>query len=164
MVFEYSNVDLNELYELLYSDLLIIGKSSFNGPYENPTQALFYAKSIGSDVFITTAQFKETRTSFMNMTTLTSSTTYISGYNGSGSVYGTATTYGTKKTTIPIRVNRFNQEGFYLKNLNNIDVLWERTIDQYKETVHNSISGIWENGSYHINVFQSGKQIVALTI
>lgn len=161
MVFEYSNVDLNEIYELLYTDLLIIGKSSFNGPYEDPTQALSYAKSLGSDVFITTAQFKETRTSFMNMTTPTSSTTYISGYNGGDSVYGTATTYGTKTTTIPIRVNRYDQEGFYLKNLNNIDVLWERTIDHYKETAQNSISGIWENESYHINVFQSGKQIVA---
>lgn len=161
MMFEYSNVDLDEIYELLFSDLLVIGKSSFNGPYENPSQARNYAKSIGSDVFISTAQFKETRTSFMNLTTPTTSTTYISGYNGSGSVYGTATTYGTQTTTIPVRVNRYDQEGFYLKNLNNVNVLWNRTSDQYKETENTPLSGIWENESYSITVFKSGAQMVA---
>lgn len=161
MVFEYSNVDLNEIYELLFSDLLIIGKSSFNGPYENPAQAKSYAKSIGSDVFLSTAQFKETRTSFMNLSTPTTSTTYISGYNGSGSVYGTATTYGTQTTTIPVRVNRYDQKGIYLKNINNADVLWNRTIDQYKETESSPLSGKWENESYTIKVYKSGAQMVA---
>ena len=40
MVFEYSNVDLDEIYQLLFSDFLIVGKSSFNGPYENPAQSV----------------------------------------------------------------------------------------------------------------------------
>lgn len=161
MLFEYSNVDLDEIYELLFSDFLIVGKSSFNGPYESPSKVSGYAKSIGSDVFISTAQFKETRTSFMNLTTPTTTTTYASGYNGSGSTYGTATTYGTKTTTIPIRVNRYDQEGYYLKNLNNIDVLWDRISNQYKETDSNSLSGLWENESYSINIYQSGEQLVA---
>jgi hypothetical protein len=51
MIFEYSNVDLEEIYELLFSDFLVIGKSGFNGPYEPPTQSRSYAKSIGADFF-----------------------------------------------------------------------------------------------------------------
>lgn len=161
MVFEYSNVDLDEIYQLLFSDFLIIGKSSFNGPYENPAQSVAYAKSIGADIFISTSQFKETRTSFMNLSTPTTSTTYISGYSGSGSVYGTATTYGTQTTTIPIRVNRYDQEGIYLKKMGSNVPLWERTEAQYKETSKNPLSGKWQNESYRLTVYQSGDQMVA---
>ena len=161
MVFEYSNVDLDEIYNLLYSDFLVIGKSSFNGPYENPSQSIGFAKSIGADVFITSSQFKETRTSFMNLSTPTTSTTYINAYSGSGSVYGTATTYGTRTTTVPISVNRYDQDGMYLKNVNKITPLWERTKQQYRETNNNKLSGSWKNESYQVELFQSGDQIVA---
>lgn len=106
MVFEYANVNLKEIYDLLFSDFLIIGRSSFNGPYENPDRSVIYAKSIGADVFLSTSQLKETRTSFMNLSTPTSSTTYIAGNSGTGSFYGTPTTYGTRTTTVPITVNR----------------------------------------------------------
>ncbi|QYK13527.1 hypothetical protein K0I63_03140 [Shewanella rhizosphaerae] len=161
MIFKYSNVDLDEIYELLFSDYLIIGKSGFNGPYENPDQARSYAKSIGADILITSSQFKETRTSFMNLSTPTTSTTYISGYSGSGPVYGTATTYGTQTTTIPLRVNRYDQDGIYLKNINNANPLWERTRSQYQVTGTNNLSGIWKNESYEIDIIQSGEQMVA---
>ena len=87
MVFEYSNVNLKKVYDLLFSDFLIIGRSGFNGPYEKPDRSVFYAKSIGSDVFISTSQFKEARISFMDLSTPTSSTTRISGYSGAGSFY-----------------------------------------------------------------------------
>ncbi len=161
MLFEYRNIDLDQIYELLFSDFLIIGKSAFNGPYEDPARLTSYAKSIGADVFITTSQFKETRTSFMNLSTPAISTTYISGYNGSGSVYGTATTYGTRITTVPVRVNRYDQGGMYLKNVNGVDPLWERTRPQYQETESNQLSGIWQNENYQIEVYQSGSQMVS---
>lgn len=161
MIFEYSNVDLDEIYELLFSDFLIIGKSGFNGPYEAPGHARNYARSIGADILITSSQFKETRTSFMNLSTPTTNTTYISGYSGSGSVYGTATTYGTQTTTIPVRVDRYDQDGIYLKNVNNINPLWERTRSQYKSTETNKLSGIWKNESYEIEIIKSGEQMVA---
>lgn len=161
MVFEYSNVDLAEIYELLFSDFLIIGKSEFDGPYESPYQARSYAESIGADILITTAQFKETRTSFITLSTPISSTTHISGYDGSGSFYGTATTYGTQTTTIPVQENRYDQDGIYLKNVNKVTPLWERTKEQYKQTEENELSGIWKNENYQIEIFQSGDQMAA---
>ena len=159
-IFEYSNVDLDEVYNLLFSDFLIIGKSSFNGPYENSEQAKSYAKSIGADVFLTNSQFKETRTSFMPLTTPTTTTTNISGFGSGGSFSGTATSFGTQTTTIPIRVNRYDQDGIYLKNVNHFLPLWERTISNYKETKKNPLSGTWQNERYKIKIYQSGEQLV----
>ena len=81
MVFEYQNVNLKEVYELLFSDFLIIGHSSFNGPYEPPAEALAYAESIGADIFLASSQFLNTRSVWRNISTPTSSTTYLSGYS-----------------------------------------------------------------------------------
>lgn len=161
MVFEYANVNLKEIYDLLFSDFLVIGRSSFNGAYENPTQSVSYAKLIGTDVFLSTSQFKEARTSFMNLSTPTSSTTYMSGYSGTGSFYGTATTYGTRTTTVPITVNRYDQDGLFLRNVNNVVPLWERTEVQYKKTEPSDLEGVWFNENYKLNLYRSGQQLVA---
>lgn len=161
MIFEYSNVSINEIYDLLYTDYLIVGKSGFNGPYEDPKRVMSYAKSIGADIFISAAQFKETRTSFLNLLTPTTSTTYISGTTSGGSFSGTATTYGTTTTTVPISVDRYDQYGIYLKNVNNIQPIWEKTRNQYEATTDSEYSGTWGNESYQIEVIQSGEQLVA---
>lgn len=161
MVFEYSNVDLSEIYDLLFNEFLVVGKSGFNGPYESPSHSVGYAKSIGADVFITSSQLKETRTSFMNVSTPTTTTTHMSGYSGNGSFYGTATTFGTRTTTIPVSVDRYDQHGMYLRNVNEVTPLWERTRDQYQKTSDNVVEGVWKNENYEVELFQSGVQIVA---
>ena len=161
MVFEYRNINIREIYDLLYNDYLIIGQSEFSGQYENPRRSVEFAKSIGTDVFVSTAQFKETQTSFMPSMTPIAETTYISGYNGTGSFYGTATTYGTRTTMIPVRIDRYDQNGLYLKNVNHVLPLWERKSADYKETGPNPLSGIWYNESYDLKVYKSGSQMVA---
>ncbi|MHC1697956.1 MAG: hypothetical protein AB9919_07890 [Geobacteraceae bacterium] len=160
-VFEYSDVDLKELYNLLFSDYLIIGNSAFNGPYEDPNQSVSFANSIGAEVFLATSQFKETRTSFMPLTTPTTSTTYVSGYSGSRSFSGTATNYGTQTTNIPITVNRYRQDGLYLRNVNKIEPLWEKTDAQYQKTEATDLEGVWFNENYRLNLYRSGEQMVA---
>lgn len=160
-IFEYSNVDLPKLYDLFFSDFLIIGESSFNGPYEKPDLSESYARSIGADIFIVSTQFSETRTSFMSLLAPTISTTTISGYSGAGSFYGTATTYGTSLTTIPVTVQRYDQNGMYLKNINSKSApLWERNKQDYKKTGENQYEGFWHNLDYEIELFLSGSQIV----
>jgi hypothetical protein len=161
MVFEYRNVNIRELYDLLYSDFLIIGRSEFSGPYENPRRSVEFAQSIGTDIFVSTSQFKETQTSFVPSFTPTSSTTYISGYTGSGSFYGTATSFGTRTTMIPVRIDNYDQSGLYLKNVNHVAPLWERKISDYKETDSNPLSGNWYNESVDLKIYKSGTQMVA---
>jgi len=161
MVFEYANTGLREIYDLLFNDFLIVGTSGFNGPYENPKRSINFAKSLGANVLITNAQFTETKTSFINSTTPTKNTTYISGYTGSGSFYGSATTYGTRTKIIPISVDRYDQDGLYLRNVNNVNPLWERKYSDYNETGQSPISGMWFNENYEIKTYQSGDQMVS---
>lgn len=160
-LFEYANVDLEEIYKLLYSDFLVIGRSGFNGPYENPTQSVSFAKSIGADVFLSTSQFKETKTSVMSMSSPTMHTTYVSGYSDTGSHYGTATTYGTSTSTVPLSVDRYDQAGLYLRNVNGVVPLWERTQAQYKKTGPSDIEGVWHDENYKLMLYRSGDQYVA---
>lgn len=160
MIFEYQNMNLKGVYDLLFSDFLIIGRSSFVGPYEEPTQALSFAKSIGADVFIVNSQFKSTQTSMMSMVTPTTSVTNVSGYSGGQSFYGTATSYGTTTTNIPITVSRYNQDGYYLRNVNKTIPLWEKKEDQFVKSVDGPFGGIWFNENYKIKIFQTNDQVV----
>ncbi len=161
MVFEYRNTNIQELYNLLYSDFLIIGKSEFTGAYEDPRSSVEFAKSIGTDVFVTTSQFKETQMSFVPMITPTSSTSYISGNMASGPFFGTANTYGTRTTMVPVYVDRYIQNGLYLKNVNHVTPLWEKRRSDYKETEANALSGIWYNENFDLKIYKSGTQMVA---
>jgi hypothetical protein len=160
-VFEYRNVNIRELYDLLYSDFLIIGRSEFSGQYENPGKSVEFAQSIGADVFVSTSQFVESQISFVPSITPTTSTTYISGYTGRGSFYGTATSFGTRTTMIPVRIDRYDQNGLYLKNVNHVSPLWERTSSDYKETDANPLSGNWHNENIDLKIYKSGTQMVA---
>lgn len=161
MVFEYRNINIHDLYKLLYGDYLIIGKSEFTGPYENPRSSIEFAKSTGTDVFVTTSQFKETQLSFVPMVTPTSSTSYISGATAAGPFYGTSNNYGTRTSIVPVYVDRYIQNGLYLKNVNHVTPLWEKKRSDYKESGADTLSGIWFNENFDLKIYKSGTQIVA---
>lgn len=161
MVFEYRNVSIQDIYELLYSDFLIIGRSEFVGPYEDPKSSSDFAKSMGTDVLVTTSQFKETRTSFVPMVTPTSSTSYYSGNNAAGPFFGTSNNYGTRTSMIPVYIDRYSQSGLYLKNVNHVSPLWEKKSSNFKETESNPLSGIWYNANFDLKLYKSGDQMVA---
>ena len=162
--FEYSDISLNDFYKTFFSDFLIIGRSSFNGRYEDPNRTLDFAKSIGADVFISTSQFKGTRTTYSTVVTPTTSTSYMSGMVGSSLVSGTATTYGTTTTTVPVQVNNYNQNGLYLKNVNKVLPLWERTAKDYPSTEQSPLSGTWKNENYTFAIYKSDQFIVATLV
>lgn len=160
-IFEYANVELSEIYSLLFSDFLVLGQSGYNGPYQSPTLSSSFAMSIGADVFIATSQFTESKTRFVTLSMPTSNTSYVSGYSGTGSFYGTATTWGTRTTMIPVSENAYNQFGMFLRNVNGIVPLWGRTDSQYKKTTASEIEGVWFNDKYTLSLYRSGEQYVA---
>ena len=164
MLFEYQNIDLDEIYEMLFSDYLVVGKSTFNAPYSSPSNATEYAQSIGSDLFIVNSQFKETKTSFVQRVSPTINYTRITGYNGEGASYGHLTTYSTQTSIIPIEVDRYDHQGFFLKNINNVAPLWDRKRDQYQETDHSELSGEWYNEDYKMELIKSGDQMIAFML
>jgi len=63
-VFEYENVDLQSLYQTLFSEYYIIGTSSFEGGYENIEMIKGYGRKIGADIIIGSIQYTKTETTF----------------------------------------------------------------------------------------------------
>ena len=160
-VFAYGDEDLETLYNLYFSDFLKIGKSSFNGSYEEPSASVSFAKSIGANVFITNSRHTETRHSTINMSVPTSNTTNFSAYgSGGGYLSGTATTYGSKNIPIPITTERYDQDGIYLRNVNNVLPIWEKTKKHYPKDGDSPLTGLWKNENYIVDVYQSGIKIV----
>jgi hypothetical protein len=59
-VFEYHGCNIEEIYKLFFDDMFIIGRSSFNGPYEDPEGSREYAESRGAAGLIAWSSFQET--------------------------------------------------------------------------------------------------------
>jgi len=161
MLFKYANINLQGIYETFFSDYIIIGKSNFNGPIEDPTSSLDYAKSIGADVFITSAQFSITASSVVPLVTPSVSTTNISGFAGRTSYFGSATTYGTSTSYIPVSVNRYDQVGLYLRKFTTTDKpAWELTKDNFVCDSESEFNGNWGDEKYEISICKSGVKLV----
>ncbi len=164
-VFQYNSVDINDVYRLLFSDHLVIGKAAFNGPLEDAEGAKAFAKAIGADLLITSAQLKETRTSLIPLTVPSTSTTQFSGYGAGGFYSGTATTYGTRTTTIPVRVDRYDQTGLFLKDINKVEGWWSYTQDKFTRGKPNQLEGVWGNENYTLDLQGAeGNKVYAFTI
>jgi hypothetical protein len=157
LVFEYQNIDIDQIQKILFDDYLIIGKSSFVGPYEEARNASSFAQSIGTDILITNTQFKETKTSVVPLTMPTTTTTFVN----TGASAFTMTSYGTQTIAMPITVRRYNQQGIFLKNINHIVPVWEKTKKDYAEGNVSQLDGVWENDRYILNISQSKDNIVA---
>ncbi len=111
-----------------------IGYSSFNGAYEDTSNAIAQAKRLGAVLVLINSQYTntETRTSTLllpdNKTTYSSGNvnsyaTYNSNYGYSGygdantNYSGTSTTYGTKAVPYTTNTRRYDQSAmFFIKN------------------------------------------------
>jgi hypothetical protein len=161
LVFQYKDVDLNDIYKFMFKDYLVIGRVGFEGKYYDPECAIGFGKSIGADVLLCTFQYIGTKTSTITEEIPTTETTYLNGSSSDGTHYsGTATTHGTKTATKTIITDRYKQFGVFLKNIKNVIPPWEQTIKDYEKTASNELEGVWFNNSYKLNLFQSYEQIV----
>ena len=143
MVFYYPHADLQEIYNYLFSDYVIIGKADFIGQFYNPYESTNYSnitsfgKSIGADVLICAARFSNTE------------------------IAGTETAYNkaSSKTKI-VKNEKYEQRGMFLRNVNNVVPVWNQTIKNYEKTVPNELEGVWFNKDYELDIFQSYNQVV----
>jgi hypothetical protein len=160
MIFSYSNIDLQGIYETFFSDFIIIGKSSFEGPQEDPTKSYTFTTSIGADVLLTSIQFSNTATSVVPLVTPSVSTTNVSGFAGRTSFFGTATSYGTNTSYIPITVNRYNQTGLYLRKFSPGKPAWELSKKDLICSGETEFNGTWRNENYEMLICKAGEKII----
>lgn len=161
-VFEYSDVDVHQLKDLLFAEFLTLAESSFVGPYEDPRTSERFASGMGADVFVVSTQFRNTQTSILPLTLPSTTTTSFSGSVGTRGFSGTATTYGTTTTMIPVSVDRYNQKGLYLRNVKKVKPLWVRTRAEYSPSGPCQFDGDWRNEKYQLAVYRSGNEVVGV--
>lgn len=165
------NFDLWDFINKNYGDLLLIGESGFNGPYEDPNNygMIRFAQSLGTDIVVVYVEYESTK-SGTRQTTLTTpsiTTSRVSGESGGDQFSGTVTTYGTKDTpvSIPYSFDMFDQAGLFLKNVKNIKKLWDMTSSDFPPSSSDETSkfqGLWKNEYYKINVYISEEEIVGI--
>ncbi|MEZ8197005.1 PDZ domain-containing protein [Vibrio cortegadensis] len=93
---------------LLSKKHVLLGYSSFNGGYEDISNAKAQAKQVGATAVLVGAEYTNTQTNTQTLLLPSTQTTYLSG-----SINGTATTYGTKPVTYTSNQRRFDQTAYY---------------------------------------------------
>ncbi len=166
-IFDYGKCEIDKIYDLFYKDYLFLGEASFNGPYEESSNAKSFAMSIGADILITSAAYQGSRSGTMEISTPDQQTTYHSGTvtgssGGYGNYSGTSTTYGTKTTQIPYTVHRYDQAGFFLKNVKNVKPIFEKTNVDFPKSGVSEYDGIWSLDDYIIKIYNSEEYIVGI--
>ncbi|MBQ7159963.1 MAG: hypothetical protein IJS09_11165 [Treponema sp.] len=158
-IFDYGTANIDEVYQLLFSDFFIIGKSGFLGPMEDPADAEDFAKELGADVFISCQKFYETYNYTYTTSTPTTSTTSV--YDSKGKYIGSTTTRGYEETLNTASVNRYNQDGYFLKNVNHVKPIFEKTKADFDcSTAPKTYAGIWKDDTYTVEILKSGDNIV----
>jgi len=119
----FASNDLNTDIKILKAKrYLVVGTSSFNGPYEDTEGAIEQAKDIGATVVLIKSEFTNTESITVPFLLPTSSTTYSSGNAYLGNTYGQYSgetkTYG--KTVVPInkKQSRYDQAAVYFAKSN----------------------------------------------
>lgn len=121
-----------DIHILRSKNYLPVGYSSFNGKYEDKSNIISQARSIGATIVLVKSKYTNTQTNTSTLFLPDNRTTYHSGtgrantsYNSAYSGYlgssstnasysGTSTTYGTKAVPITSHQRRYDQSAFYL--------------------------------------------------
>ena len=159
-IFDYGATNIKDIYDMLFSDFFIIGKSGFIGAWEDPADVEDFARERGADVFLSCQKFYETYNYTYTTTTPTSSRTSL--YDSKGKYIGSSTTSGSEQTVHTGSVDRYNQDGYFLKNVNHVKPIFEKTKADFEcIEAPKTYAGIWRDDSYVIEIFKSGNDIVA---
>jgi len=102
-----------------------IGATAFNTTNNKTDDAIRLAKKLQARYLILNVNLSSSQTTVMPMTVPHATTTYsngnVSAYGSggyaNGSYSGTATTYGSQTTYIPIRINRFTKQAIYFQEV-----------------------------------------------
>jgi len=161
IIYEYSNIKVDDIYKILFKDYTVVGKSSFYGEYSYPSGATSFAKSIGADILLATHWRRGTARGEIPQTYSHVNTTNYIGSIGGVPFSATGTTTGMTTNYIPYAVEIYDQEGLFLRNTKKLEPFWEVIPKTLKMTGSSELDGTWRNNVYEIEVFNSDKYIAA---
>jgi hypothetical protein len=156
-VYEYEKTDLDNLSKTVFRDCTVIGRSSFEGTYEDPKKLIPYAQSVGADIIITNKAYTKTSSSFSARTAPLSGAT-----PARPAVYGTSASYGpgvsTLTTYTSVSKPHFDQNALFLRSAGT--PVWDKKETDFPKTGESSFDGIWSEQFYSIKVYRSNDYIV----
>lgn len=124
------------IHNALFSDFLIIGKSSFTAQQVNVRDYVDYGKSIGADLVIASFQNKQVVTKYITIdppnkggATITEDTVLETGKDGKKheSKKVIIQKENDQSISIPYTVTYFDQKALFLKRIGNAKAPWEYT-------------------------------------
>lgn len=111
-----------DILSLRAKNYAVIGSSSFNGKYEDISNAVQQAKRVGATMVLVDSEYTNTETRSTTLFLPDNRTTYYSGNaygsGGSASVYGSSTSYGSKAVPIQSSTRRYDQTAVFLTKFN----------------------------------------------
>lgn len=106
----YTSDDLDrDILTLRAKGYGVVGASGFNAEYQDQADAVAQAKDIGASLVLLSWEYTDTETSTTTLFLPDTQTTYFSG-----TVSGSATTYGTSAMPITTNKRRYDQTAVYL--------------------------------------------------
>lgn len=127
-----SNDFKNDINVLISKRYKVLGVSSFNGQYEDKSNIIAQAQSVGATIVLVKAEYTNTLTTNSTLFLPDNKTTYHSGTGSANTTYsspysgylgssntnatysGTSTTYGKKAVPITSHQQRYDQEAVFL--------------------------------------------------
>lgn len=156
-LFVYSCYDMQGLYDALFSEFLVIGRSAFTGAQESPEYASKQGMAVGADLVVVTSCFARS-----------GAPPYLRGprlrfgWMVPWGPYGRI--YLEDVVDLPVAPPPvYGQEAYYLKNVNNAKGIWQKEASDYPEdSKPNDFSGVWENQWLRLRVYGSGEAVVGV--
>ena len=131
-IFHYYDVNAEKIYKTFFTDYLIIGRSSFEGPYNDPMRLYEFAKEVGAHVVVTSSSLTESRSHDMMMDMPTTPTISVVGGEGAGPAsYHTTGTVSHQR--MRMNLNIFSQKALFLRKVKDTPALWEINKAQLSE-------------------------------
>ncbi|WP_028315820.1 hypothetical protein [Desulfatibacillum aliphaticivorans] len=131
-IFNYYDVNADKIYDVFFKDYLIIGRSSFEGPYNDPQSLLEFAQAKGAHVVVTSSSLSEERTHDMTIDMPATPSIPVVGGDSAGPS-GYHTTGVTTHQRMRMNLKIFNQTALFLRKIKDEPALWEMNKAQFSD-------------------------------
>ena len=156
-MFVYSCYDMQGLYESLFSDFMLIGRSAFTGAPESAEHARAQGMAVGADIVVVTSCFER-----RDYPPYLRGPRLRFGWMIPWGPYGRL--YMEDVVDLPLAPPVvYGQEAYFLKNVGNAKGIWQKRYSDFPEDGKpGDYGGVWENQWLRIRAYASGGLVVGV--
>lgn len=164
-IYPKPSVIMDQYYDQLFGDYLVIGRSNFEGTFEDVdrTNLEGFSKSIGSDIVVIFPEFLETEENVVHSTRIPPKVKPGKSF-ASGMAAGLAASKPITTYSSTYKTNIYQQTGVFLRNVSNKKSLWDLTKNDFppNKTQNSEFNGFWKSENYEIEVYESSDWLIGV--